>query len=94
MTPAERTLIGARLRNVRMQRGLTQEELGRLTGLKPTHISSIERGKSMSLDSIVLLVCALDVSLDYIILGIRPQTGAWGLIFQSDDELDCDPVSV
>ena len=87
---ADRVLIGARLRDVRVQRMLTQEELSQQTGLSAAHISSIERGKGMSLDSVIALSDALNVSLDYVIRGIRPQMGAWGLIFRSDEDLDDD----
>lgn len=93
MTNDERKLIGARLRDVRIQRGLSQEELASAAGLSSGHISDMERGKSMSLDSVVAIVTALDVSLDYIIRGIRPQMGAWGLMFRSDEDLE-DPAAV
>ena len=37
--------IGKRIRYIRKEKGLTQERLAELTGLHPTSISEIERGK-------------------------------------------------
>jgi len=93
MTSDERLAIGARLRDIRVQRGLTQEELSQNAGLSATHISRMEHGQGMSLDSVVALADALDVSLDYVIRGIRPQMGAWGLLFRSDEDLDNHPAA-
>ncbi len=94
MTPEELIRIGIRLRDVRLQRGVSQKELAARASLSTTQISSIEHGRHITLDSVVALATVLDVSLDYIIRGIRPQAGAWGLIFRSDDELDDRMVSM
>lgn len=34
------------------------------------------------------IVETLDVSMDYIVRGIRPEQRRWGLVFHSDDELE------
>lgn len=39
------TLFGRRIRALREERGLTQEELGEKADLDPTYISGIERGR-------------------------------------------------
>ena len=89
LTKLEKTRMGRRLRDIRQQRQLTIRELADRAGISDKHLGNIEHnGKSVSLDTLVVLVRMLDVSLDYIVLGVRPQMGGWGLIFRSDDELD------
>ncbi len=81
--------MGARFQDVRLQRGCTLQALADRTDLHANTIRAIEQGKRKpSLDTLVVLVRALDVSMDYIVLGVRPQSNNWGLILHSDDELD------
>ena len=56
--------VGRRIRNLRLKKGLTQEELGERTGLTKGYISQIER--DLSSPSIVTLFDILEV------LGCRP----------------------
>lgn len=44
--PAAAAALGAKLRQLRTDRGLTQHELGQLAGYTPQHISEVERAKS------------------------------------------------
>lgn len=89
MTKEQKDMMGARIRDVRLQRGISQVELAAVAGMSKAQVNNIEHNKkSASLDSVVALVDALDVSLDYIVRGLRPQMGAWGLIFREDDELE------
>lgn len=44
--PAAAAALGAKLRQLRTDRGLTQHELGELSGYTPQHISEVERAKS------------------------------------------------
>ena len=37
-------IIGARVKELRKAKGLTQERLGELSGIEPSNISHIERG--------------------------------------------------
>ena len=54
--------LGKRLRMLRKYKGLTQEELGRASGLDYKHIGRIERGdKTASLEAIERLAKALNV---------------------------------
>jgi transcriptional regulator with XRE-family HTH domain len=56
--------FGQRLRTLRKERGLTQEELAELSGLDRTYISGIERGRrNVALRNIEVLAQALDVSI-------------------------------
>ncbi|NTW28903.1 MAG: helix-turn-helix transcriptional regulator [Coriobacteriia bacterium] len=56
------TEFGKRLRELRLERGLSQEQLGELSGLDRTYISSAEAGRrNVSLKTICKLAEALGV---------------------------------
>lgn len=58
------TCIGNRIRTLRKEKGLSQEQLSELAGLHPTSLSNIERGKVNSIISnYANLAIALNVSL-------------------------------
>jgi len=54
-----RALFGRRLRVLRAERGISQEELARAAGLHRTYVSSVERGeRNVSFDNICALARA------------------------------------
>lgn len=56
--------FGLNVRRYRLIRNISQEELGELTGLHRTYISSVERGKqNISLENIYLISSALNVKI-------------------------------
>ena len=56
-------IFGQRVRELRLARGISQEELSALTELDRTYISGIERGKrNLSLKNILKVAKALEVS--------------------------------
>lgn len=56
--------IGQRIRNYRMQQGLSQEKLSELSGCHPTYIGQIERGeKNATLESVEKIASALNIPL-------------------------------
>jgi transcriptional regulator with XRE-family HTH domain len=62
--PEPRTTFGAAVRARRLKLSLTQERLAELTGLDPTYISGIERGKrNPALKNIVKIARALKTSV-------------------------------
>lgn len=65
------TEFGKRLHDIRVFRGLTQEELANKLGdINKQHISRMERGvNACSIDLLVELSCALGVSTDYLLTG-------------------------
>jgi transcriptional regulator with XRE-family HTH domain len=59
-----RKFLGQRLRVLRKQRELSQERLGKRSGLSGKFIGEVERGeKSISLDSLYHVATALEVPL-------------------------------
>jgi transcriptional regulator with XRE-family HTH domain len=66
MTQPQRVLVGlgAALRKARLDRGLSQEELGLQTGVHRNYIGGVERGeRSPTVLTVAKLAGALDVSL-------------------------------
>lgn len=57
--------IGLRIKQKRIDRGLTQEKLSELVGIGPSHMSHIEGGKTVpSFEVFVALLNVLDCSAD------------------------------
>lgn len=62
--------IGARIKNARQMRKLTQEAVAEKLNVSCQHISEIERGLSgLSLSSLIQICKVLDVDADYILFG-------------------------
>jgi len=62
--PALRISLGQRLRAIRQERGLSQQDLGASAGLSGKFIGEVERGdKSVSIDSLYRVGRVLKVSL-------------------------------
>jgi transcriptional regulator with XRE-family HTH domain len=63
MNYTERSRFGERIRQLRLAKGWSQEELAVRSGLHPTYIGGIERGeRNLGLDNILKLARALDES--------------------------------
>jgi len=57
-------LVGDRIRQLRKQKGFSQEKLGDESDLHYTHIGSIERGqKNWSIDTLIKVAKGLDVEV-------------------------------
>jgi len=58
------SILGERLRELRMERGISQEKLAELAGLHRNYVGHLERGeKTASLDVIVRLSASFDTSV-------------------------------
>jgi|YelNatPaOPRAMG01_1025707.scaffolds.fasta_scaffold145167_1 transcriptional regulator with XRE-family HTH domain len=67
-------VVGQKIRNIRKEKGLTQEELGNLCGLSYKFISDVERGKqNPSLDSLASIAKGLNVQLSTLFDFQEPQ---------------------
>lgn len=62
--------MGRRVRALRVERGLTQEQLAEYVDVSTSFIGHIERGeKQSSLDTMCRLATYLKTSMDYLVLG-------------------------
>lgn len=70
------TSLGERIRKVRKQKNLTQEQLAEACDLSTAHIGHIERGtRALSIESLITISKVLDVSTDYLLLDVSNSAG-------------------
>jgi transcriptional regulator with XRE-family HTH domain len=62
--------IGKRIKNLRNERKLTQAQFAKLIRKSAQYVGRIERGQKISVDLIAVICKEVDVTTDYIILGI------------------------
>ena len=68
-------LIGVRIKNARLAKGLTQEKLAELANISPQHVSHVENGSTkLSLPCLVAVCNALDVTADKMLMDSIPQS--------------------
>jgi XRE family transcriptional regulator, regulator of sulfur utilization len=59
-----RTIVGSRIRELRISKGWSQEKLGELADLHPTYIGGIERGeRNVAIENLSSIASALGLSL-------------------------------
>ena len=62
--------IGQRVKRLRNQQNLTQEQLAELTGISAHYVYEIEVGlKTMSCPILAAIACSLHTSADYLLFG-------------------------
>lgn len=62
--------FGKRMQEARRNAGLTQEQLADMLGVNRTHVTKMERGnRACSVDFLVELSAALNVSADFLLTG-------------------------
>ena len=63
--------IGARIKSLRIERQLTQDQLGEMTHSSTAQISAIERGvKAPSLDTLITIANTLGASADDLVIDL------------------------
>ena len=68
--------MGLRIRELRVRRGMTQEDLAKVLEISAAQMSHIERGaRELSLQTLVTLAEFMDVTLDYLVMGKIPEQG-------------------
>lgn len=66
-----RKQFGERVRQLRKERGWSQEEFSARSGLHRTYVGSIERGeRNVSLDNIVRIAAALSIRCSDLLIGV------------------------
>ena len=64
-------IIGARIQQLRKEKGYTQQTFAEMVGLSTNYLSDIERGKSSArLDKLVAIINALDCSADDVFVDV------------------------
>ena len=62
--------IGQRIKKLRKERGISQEQLAAMLGVTVNYMSRIEPGlRRASLDLLVDIAVLFDVTLDYLVMG-------------------------
>jgi transcriptional regulator with XRE-family HTH domain len=73
LVPDPRAAFGRRLRRLRLQRGLSQEQLASLAQLDRTYVSSCEAGRrNVTIRTIARLSAALDVDASALVSDAQP----------------------
>lgn len=86
MTNRALAQFGADLRELRQQRGLSQERLAELAGLHRTYLGGIERGeRNVSLINLLAIANALDLSLSAMLHGVGEERHDGTGSAQTDD---------
>lgn len=63
--------LGERIRKIRKQKHMTQEQLAEACNLSTAHIGHIERGtRALSIESLITISKILNVSTDYLLLDV------------------------
>ena len=69
-------IVGDRIRTLRTEQGISQEELAHKAGVSTSHIGKLERGeKNPSLSSIEKVINALEVTFEDLFKYIQPSYG-------------------
>ena len=86
-------IFGSTLKRIRMQRGITQKELGAFTRISHTFIGEMERGlKAPNLESVVAIARALHVGVDEMVAGFPTRQSVREQFLESETPPDA-PVS-
>lgn len=65
--------LGSRIRAARLNKGITQRELAKLSKITPSYISSIEKGTSMiALPTLVAVASILETTIDTLLFDSTP----------------------
>jgi transcriptional regulator with XRE-family HTH domain len=65
--------LGERLRHIRKEQNLSQEQLGELAGLHTNYIGQVERGeKNVTIESLEKIAAGLNVSMEQLFRYIDP----------------------
>ena len=70
------TLIGIRIKKIRMSRKITQDKLSEMSDISPQHLSQIESGKTkLSLPTLVNICNALGITADRLLCDVLSADG-------------------
>lgn len=68
--------LGARIKQLRNEKNLSQEKFGKQTGIHPNHVGKYEANKTIpSADKLRKIAEVLNVSTDYLLFDNTPRSG-------------------
>ncbi len=68
---ARRTfLIGEAIRETRLKKNLTQDELGKMIGVKRSQVSKIEKGRNLTFSTVARVFRAMNVEVSFDVAGL------------------------
>lgn len=80
--------IGETIRNFRLQKGMSQGDIEKRTGLLRCYLSRVENGHTIpSLDTLAKIASAMDIQLAHFFAGDAPDTGNKNLPQLSEEEV-------
>ncbi|HYE24584.1 MAG TPA: helix-turn-helix transcriptional regulator [Clostridia bacterium] len=80
--------IGETIRNFRLQKGMSQGDIEKRTGLLRCYLSRVENGHTIpSLDTLAKIASAMDVQLAHFFAGDAPENGNKNLPQLSEEEV-------
>lgn len=86
------TVIGKRIREIRLSKKLTQAALAEMSGVEPSNISHIERAATkLSLPTLVSIANALEVSPDELVYDNLKKSEHVSVSFIDELLADCTP---
>ena len=83
--------IGKRIAKRRNVLDMTQAELAEKADLSATYTGNVERGAKCSIETLMKLCCALDITPDYLLLGVDKEYRNDSLDDVKDALFRCDP---
>ena len=81
--PISQKALGKRLKEARLKRGLTQEQVAQAINISTAHLSKIERGlKPIGLKHLAALCDVLDIPIAWAVAGVNiPQNSEYNRMF-------------
>lgn len=73
--------VPTRMKNVRIEKNMTQRDLAEASGVPQDRISRYENGQPMNTDTLIRILKALEVSADYF-LGLVNKDTKWYLCYR------------
>ena len=83
--------IGKRIAKRRIVLGMTQAKLAEKADLSATYTGNVERGAKCSIETLMKLCAALDITPDYLLLGVDKDYLSDPLEDVKDAIFRCDP---
>ena len=69
----DKVSLGNKIKEARLKKGVTQQELSRIADINEMYLSEIERGVKMpSMNVFTKLIVALDIAADYVLRDVTP----------------------